>query len=69
MPIGRTCRLSGLFVDMLRRIVDLAPGAGGGTTGGAAATEASAAFAPCRMLAGNGDLIDPTPDSRPVTAA
>ncbi|MBL8908697.1 MAG: DUF4159 domain-containing protein [Rhizobiales bacterium] len=60
--------LSGLFVDMLRRIVDLAPGAGGGATGGAAATEASAAFAPHRMLAGTGDLIDPTPDSRPVAA-
>jgi hypothetical protein len=60
--------LSGLFVDMLRRIVDLAPGAGGGATGGAAATDASAAFAPHRMLAGNGDLVDPTPDSRPVPA-
>ncbi|MBL8893609.1 MAG: BatA domain-containing protein, partial [Rhizobiales bacterium] len=60
--------LSGLFVDLLRRIVDLAPGAGGGATGGAAATEATASFAPRRLLAGNGDLVDPTPDSRPVAA-
>jgi len=60
--------LSGLFVDMLRRIVDLAPGAGGGASGGAAATDPSAAFAPRRMLSGMGDLIDPTPDSRPVSA-
>lgn len=60
--------LSGLFVDMLRRIVDLAPGAGGGATGGAAATEAAAAFTPRRMLAGNGDLIEPTPNARPVAA-
>lgn len=60
--------LSGLFVDMLRRIVDLAPGAGGGAAGGAAATEATAAFSPRRLLAGNGDLVDPTPDSRPVPA-
>jgi hypothetical protein len=61
--------LSGLFVDMLRRIVDLAPGAGGGAAGSAAPTDAAATYVPRRMLAGNGDLVDPSPESRPVPAA
>ena len=71
VPCDRQCRLVEspafwLFVDMLRRIVDLAPGAGGGAAGGAAATEREPpTFTPRRMLAGNGDLVDPSPESRP----
>lgn len=61
--------LSGMFVEMLRRILDLAPGAGSGagTASGEAASEA--AFTPRRVLAGSGDFADPSPDAEPIAAA
>lgn len=59
--------LSGLFVEMLRRVIDLAPAAGGGT---AAATAADAqAYAPWRTLNGFGDLADPMPEIQPIPAS
>jgi len=59
--------LTGLFVEMLRRVVDLAPGAGGGAAAGAAqSADAATAFSPRRALSGRGELIDPLPDSRPI---
>ncbi len=62
--------LTGLFVEMLRRVVDLAPGAGGGAAAGAAqSADTAAAFSPRRALSGRGELIDPLPDSRPVSLA
>ena len=52
--------LSGAFVDLLRRIVALAPGAGGGARG---------LLAPIEVLDANGHLADPSPAVQPVAAA
>ncbi|MFO1121291.1 MAG: DUF4159 domain-containing protein [Hyphomicrobiales bacterium] len=60
--------LTGLFVDMLRRIVDLAPAAGSGTTATADEANAAAGFAPFRSLDGFGSLTDPPPEIRPIPA-
>lgn len=60
--------LSGMFVDMLRRLLDLAPGAGGGDAK-ATAADPAAAFTPRRVLDGRGDMIDPSPDAAPIPAA
>jgi Domain of unknown function (DUF4159)/Aerotolerance regulator N-terminal len=62
--------LSGMFVEMLRRVLDLAPAAGGGAVAGQAAVESEAqAFVPRRTLNGRGELTDPAPDAEPVPAA
>jgi hypothetical protein len=62
--------LSGLFVAMLNRLTDLAPAAGGGAAGEPAASTGEAqAHAPRRALAGDGTLIDPAPDARPIAAS
>ncbi len=58
--------LSGLFVDMLRRVVDLSgqslPGAGRA----AGAPQAAATLAPTRVLDGFGQLGAPPPTARPI---
>ena len=59
--------LSGMFVDMLRRVINLAPGAGGGAA--ASLADANAAYAPRRALSGTGELIDPLPDVQPIKPA
>jgi Domain of unknown function (DUF4159)/Aerotolerance regulator N-terminal len=59
--------LSGLFVDMLRRVLDLAPGVGSGEPG-KTATGAAPAFAPSRALDGFGELADMPPDAQPIPA-
>ena len=62
--------LSGLFVEMLRRINDLAPGAGGGAAAGATASDDRAsAFIPRLALSAVGELIEPLPDSKPISPA
>ena len=60
--------VSGLFVEMLRRVLDLAPAAGGGAAPAQASAEAQA-FAPFRALDGFGELTDPAPDIQPIPAA
>jgi hypothetical protein len=60
--------LSGMFVEMLRRILDLAPSAGSGATHGTQDTAGVAAFTPRRVLTGTGDLADPSPDAQPIAA-
>ncbi len=60
--------LSGLFVEMLRRVLDLAPAAGGGAANAAAQADAQA-FAPWRALDGFGELTDPSPDIQPIPAS
>ncbi len=60
--------LSGLFVEMLRRVLDLAPAAGGGAAAGASQQDAQA-FAPFRSLSGLGELETPLPDIQPIPAA
>ncbi|MBA3447059.1 MAG: DUF4159 domain-containing protein [Pseudaminobacter sp.] len=55
--------ISGSFVEMLRRIVQLS------RNQGAAAAEAegqAGSLAPYRMIAANGALVPPTPDARPL---
>jgi Domain of unknown function (DUF4159)/Aerotolerance regulator N-terminal len=59
--------LSGTFVAMLRRLADMAPAAGSAAQENAgAAGDSQAAFQPRLMLAGNGELQTPEPDSRPI---
>ncbi len=60
--------LSGLFVEMLRRVLDLAPAAGGGAANAAAQADAQA-FTPWRALNGFGELSDPSPDVQPIPAS
>ena len=60
--------VSGLFVEMLRRVLDLAPSAGGGAAPAQAQTGAQA-FVPFRSLDGFGELADPAPDVQPIAAA
>jgi hypothetical protein len=60
--------LTGMFVEMLRRTLDLAPGAGGGVASGATAQQARAAWAPVRVLTGSGELVDPPPETPPIAA-
>jgi Domain of unknown function (DUF4159)/Aerotolerance regulator N-terminal len=57
--------LSGLFVEMLRRITDLAPGAGGGAAPGGTANEG--VFNPRLAVSGTGELIEPLLDSKPIS--
>ena len=60
--------LTGLFVEMLRRVLDLAPAAGGGAAVATAQADAQA-FTPWRALDGFGELTDPSPDVQPIPAA
>jgi hypothetical protein len=60
--------VSGLFVEMLRRVLDMAPAAGGGAAPGSSQAEAQA-FAPFRALDGFGELAEPAPDVQPIPAA
>ena len=60
--------VTGLFVDMLRRVLDLAPAAGSGAKTGAAAPDAQA-YAPFLALDGFGDFVSPAPDIQPIPAA
>jgi hypothetical protein len=60
--------LSGLFVDMLRRVLDIAPGVGSKDSSNAVAGAASA-FAPSRALNGYGELTDMPPDVQPIPAS
>ena len=57
--------LSGLFVEMLRRITDLAPAAGGGAAPGATTVEG--AFNPRFAISGTGELVEPLPDTKPIS--
>lgn len=59
--------LSGLFVQMLRRILDLAPGLGTESVPLDAAS-AGAAFTPLRALDGFGDLTAMPPEASPIPA-
>ncbi len=62
--------LSGLFVEMLRRVTDLAPGAGGvAAVGGATPEERATAFSPRLALAGTGEFMQSLPDTKPISPA
>jgi hypothetical protein len=61
--------LSGMFVEMLRRILDLAPSAGSGAAQGTQDVASVTAFTPRRVLTGTGDFADPSPDAQPIAAA
>ncbi|MEI7598392.1 MAG: DUF4159 domain-containing protein [Aestuariivirga sp.] len=60
--------VSGLFVEMLRRVLDLAPAAGSGVKVSASATDAQA-YAPFMALDGFGELTSPSPDIQPIPAS
>ncbi|MER9854726.1 MULTISPECIES: DUF4159 domain-containing protein [unclassified Mesorhizobium] len=55
--------ISGSFVEMLRRIVQLSRNQGAAI---ANAEAAAASLAPYRMIAADGPLVPPTPDARPL---
>ncbi|RVB24378.1 DUF4159 domain-containing protein [Mesorhizobium sp. M7A.F.Ca.CA.002.10.1.1] len=55
--------ISGSFVEMLRRIVQLSRNQGAAI---ANAEAAAASLAPYRMIAADGSLVPPTPDARPL---
>ncbi|RUM95894.1 DUF4159 domain-containing protein [Pseudaminobacter arsenicus] len=57
--------ISGSFVEMLRRLVQLSRNQG---TAAAGADGRVATLAPYRMIAANGALEPPTPDARPLTS-
>jgi hypothetical protein len=57
--------ISGSFVEMLRRLVQLSRNQG---TAAANAEGQPTALAPYRMIAANGALVPPTPDARPLSA-
>jgi hypothetical protein len=61
--------LSGMFVEMLRRILDLAPSAGSGANQSTQGAASQAAFIPRRVLTGSGDFADPSPEAQPIAAA
>ncbi len=63
-----TLPLSGTFVEMLQRIVDLAPAAGSTTTT-ARKDESSTAFSPSLLLAGSGELKTPSITINAIPAA
>ena len=55
-----TLPLSGLFVELLQKVVALAPGAGSGARG---------VLAPIEVLDANGHLQEPSPLAQPIAAA
>lgn len=55
--------ISGSFVEMLRRIVQLSRNQGSSTTG---AEGKPASLAPYRMISADGRIVPPTPDARPL---
>ncbi|WP_137389736.1 DUF4159 domain-containing protein [Rhodoligotrophos defluvii] len=73
--------LSGVFVEMLRRILDMAPGsvasgaapesnrAAQGQGENSTAASGAGALAPIRVLNGFGELVDPPADARPIPLA
>jgi hypothetical protein len=58
--------LSGTFVEMLKRIVDLAGTASVAPTANAKASTVHEAVPPTRVLDGFGDFVSPPPTARPV---
>jgi hypothetical protein len=61
--------LSGLFVQMLQRINDLARGAGSGATASTKAIDnGAAAFSPRLAISGRGEVTSPSSDARPIFA-
>jgi len=62
--------MSGLFVEMLRRIVDMSQGTGGATEEGAAAfLNAGRAYAPVSVLDGFGRSVGPDGAASPIMAS
>ncbi|TGP19088.1 MULTISPECIES: DUF4159 domain-containing protein [unclassified Mesorhizobium] len=58
--------ISGSFVEMLRRVVQLSRNQGAAI---ANAEAAAASLAPYRMIGADGTLVPPTPDARPLVPA
>ncbi|ESZ78085.1 DUF4159 domain-containing protein [Mesorhizobium sp. L103C105A0] len=58
-----TLPISGSFVEMLRRIVQLSRNQGAAVVN---AEAAATSLAPYRMIAADGTLVPPTPDARPL---
>jgi hypothetical protein len=62
--------ISGLFVEMLQRIVDLAQGvAAGDAVNAASVTLTLTAYTPTRTLNGYGEMTDPPPAAAPIAAS
>jgi Domain of unknown function (DUF4159)/Aerotolerance regulator N-terminal len=61
--------LSGMFVEMLQRIVDLAPNVGSGAAASKSADTTNASFIPLRQLSGSGELIPFASDIKPIQSS
>jgi hypothetical protein len=61
--------LTGMFVDMLKRVVDIAPAAGSAQAAASSIDGTQQAFTPKSALSGRGDLVTPDPAAKPISAA
>ncbi len=61
--------LSGMFVEMLRRLNDLAPAAGSTNAAATTAADAAQAFAPRLALSGRGELVTPEASAKPIASS
>jgi hypothetical protein len=68
-PEWSTLPVTGLFVEMLKRITDLAPPAGSAAAANAVGTVEAQSYAPRLVLSGNGDLVTPDGVARPIAVA
>jgi Domain of unknown function (DUF4159)/Aerotolerance regulator N-terminal len=68
-PEWSTLPVTGLFVDMLKRIADLAPPAGSTQATDTALLSDSDAYTPRLILSGKGDLVSPDGDASPIAVA
>ncbi len=68
-PEWSTLPVTGLFVDMLKRLADLAPQAGSAAAANQVSSIEAQAYAPRLVLSGRGDLVTPDGDARPIPIA
>jgi Domain of unknown function (DUF4159)/Aerotolerance regulator N-terminal len=68
-PEWSSLPLSGMFVEMLRRLGDLAPAAGSTMAAAGTAADAAQAFAPRVALSGRGELVTPEASAKPISAS
>ena len=68
-PEWSSLPVTGLFVDMLKRISDLAPPAGSTDASAGPSLAESEAYSPRLVLSGKGELVSPDGDARPIAVA
>jgi hypothetical protein len=61
--------LSGMFVETLKRIVDVAPAAGSAQAAASSIEGTNQAFTPKSAMSGRGELVSPEPTAKPIAAS